>query len=300
MRRKTATGSIAAWLVFWIVLGMLGSSVVSNPAEGQDTEEVLDKLCGSPPTGDSDIDVSFDVFLNGVDDGKGSGTEKLRLFSLDENERIIQVDFESTYNISILGFKISAVFSHHSKEYWRNGHLLICAVGTGKNSVKEPDVTISITYLPSNGKYEWRAVETGVFENDPEDTRFSGPVRTESFWMEPDVGDVTIVNLGRSAVYDAKFELLGDELFEAIHTRHYQLYGKKKAGGRAGDEGLKRHLWYDSVGLVRTCTKETYGVDVIAESVRTDPPPKAVDGTSGEVRGPLAEARSCNDIFNSG
>ncbi len=227
----------------------------------------------------------FDVYL----DGKRSGAEHLTDVALPGGGRLVTLEYESSY--------LWTTFEHASRHVWRDGRL-VCARGTGVNKGlgnPEPDAEIAVTRAKAGSTYDWRVAETGLYANQEPVRHFRAPLQAESFWLEPQPGDIAVVNLGRSAVYAATVERLADERVDGVRTRRYRMAGPKLAGTRANAEGLQRELWYDAIGLVRACGKETYRITVIVETVRTAPPVAAPpDAPPDEAAAP---AKPCDEIF---
>ena len=266
------------------VVAFLGC-VVAIAAEPASPGPAAGTPCVAAAALDSGTEVDFEVYL----DGKKSGGARLVDSAMPGGGRLITLSYRSSY--------LWTTFEHASREVWRDGQL-VCASGTGVNkgfANLEPDVDIGVTRAKSGGTYEWRVDERGFDAKDEPVLLFDAPLLAETFWLEPAVGAISVVNLGRSAVYAADVQRLGDELVEGVRTRHYRVAGPKLAGGRASAEGLQRELWYDAHGLVRVCGKETYRMTVMIETIRTAPRPKAPpDAPPHEAAAP---AKSCDEIF---
>lgn len=267
-------------------LAAIASLAAVPAARAPGAEPLAAELCARPPALDPVLEVRFDVFLR----GKRSGEERLRVYTPPQGGMLIRTEYESTFG--------PTAFAHRSTQYWRDDRL-VCAHGTGVNTGMslEPDVEIRLVEAAGDGVYEWRATETGGFANVGPARRFDGPIQGESFWMEPAAPELTVVNLGRSAVYRVEAERLADGLVDGVRTRHYRLSGAALAGQRAGSEGLLRELWYDAIGLVRMCAKETYKMTVIAEYRRIRPGWTAVAAPAEDGGAPPDTARPCGEVF---
>ena len=174
------------------VVAFLGC-VVAIAAEPASPGPAAGTPCVAAAALDSGTEVDFEVYL----DGKKSGGARLVDSAMPGGGRLITLSYRSSY--------LWTTFEHASREVWRDGQL-VCASGTGVNkgfANLEPDVDIGVTRAKSGGIYEWRVDERGFNAKDEPVLLFDAPLLAETFWLEPTVGAISVVNLGRSAVYSA-------------------------------------------------------------------------------------------------
>ena len=236
----------------------------------------------------------FEVFIEGARSGK----ETVCMTVSDNGALQNNIEHNSTYVFVpiILTYpaEIKATIT------W-NGNELVSARGTGlyEGPGSLPKTEIKVEWSPTKSLYEWSAVED---DGNPVTGEFDAPAQAEWFWRRPSKLQTNIVNLGRSAVYSAKFTPLSDQWLpnsgQSVKTHHYQVRGDHILGGRPEDEGLNNFLWYDSIGLVRMCKKNTYKIILYIEFLRLEPAWSAVAADAKDDAAKGVNESSCQEMFN--
>ena len=236
----------------------------------------------------------FEVFI----DGDRSGKETLCTSVSRDGALEIKIKHKSTY--VLVPFFLEYPTKIEATITWK-GNELVSARGTGhyKGAGSLPKTEVKVAWSPTKSLYEWSAVEDN---GNPVTGEFDAPAQAEWFWRRPSKLQTNIVNLGRSAVYSAKFTPLADQWLpnsgQSVKTHHYQVRGDHILGGRPEDEGLNNFLWYDSIGLVRMCKKNTYKIILYIEFLRLEPAWSAVAADAKDDAAKGVNESSCQEMFN--